>query len=660
MQPEKPKIKKRKYSRNGCRECKRRRQKCDEIKPECYQCTRLKKVCRYDLSRPIQFENLLYSLAIAKDYKKTKQGSVIPQKTDINSSIGVESNPVIPHTNNFTPQMEYPITPLQLLLDIGNDIVDFDSQEIRALLEDASSLVTNMNDLASHELTFDDLSIPEVSNISQNLHEGFAPNMLSKAINNRKLTNEVIDKYDLQPADRELLLAISVSPLSYLLYPFASTVESNHTVSILLQHLKNCLYLLYAILAISATFQVNMGNKSLEVVSRTHISTCLKLLSIVFADKDGERKSGIATRVMNEIEGLLLTVLILTTNFAASHNTNKLNILDSWRAHLRGAKDLLLNYTLKIKRHNISPGLALAKLWYFAIEVTAGLNSPSGGSLVQIRNHPKSSDEHSSEDFNDILLFLDTGFFDQDSNPEYYRILVDSQFVTTGPRPFNLFLGCTIEYVRAAEELIGAITYLRENPDQHLSMKQVAKITSLIHESMQVVVIPGVELSTFEIQEASKLKIPAATAISDGKMYSWFDLTQQVHTNLLYLKLLTTPGIVGLPKSHNLVRQVVKTTIDSLIMVKKRHTDGGWYLDRNIFDSRAMMIHSPIVLCIEFINNLDDLDKADVFFEGLMDLGTGSAMAARQRLQIHRANLQQCDFDDIPFQKLEGETLPFA
>lgn len=39
--------KKKLYSKNGCRECKRRKIKCDEAKPQCRQCTRLDKVCSY-------------------------------------------------------------------------------------------------------------------------------------------------------------------------------------------------------------------------------------------------------------------------------------------------------------------------------------------------------------------------------------------------------------------------------------------------------------------------------------------------------------------------------------------------------------------------------------------------------------------------------------
>lgn len=42
-----PRRFKRDYSRGGCRECKRRKIKCNEAKPHCSECTRLGKDCSY-------------------------------------------------------------------------------------------------------------------------------------------------------------------------------------------------------------------------------------------------------------------------------------------------------------------------------------------------------------------------------------------------------------------------------------------------------------------------------------------------------------------------------------------------------------------------------------------------------------------------------------
>lgn len=660
MENGKPKIKKRKYSRNGCNECKRRRQKCDEGKPACHQCTRLNKICIYDLGRPLRFENLGYTLAVQEKEKE----HTIDTGTKTTGPAPSGMVPKLPHISTLTTlPIPYLLTPLLLPdMNFTEPIGSFDIQAAKDLLDDASSLVTNIHDLATHELTLDDIIIPEIADIPHLSPEGLAPEATLGSVNNRKLANEVIEKYDLQDSDKELLTSVCLGAKSYLIFPFASSVESNQVMTILLQHLKSCPYLLYSLLAISATFQFNLGNQHCDVISRTQISTCLKLLSAAFSPDLSEN---VNKTISNDIEGLLLTVLVLTTNFAASYKVNKVGILHSWRTHLRGAKDLLLNYTLNYKRRNISPGLALAKLWYFAVEVTAGLNSPLGGTLSKVRNLAKPQFKPENKETveraqEDELLFLDTGFFDEHSNPEYYRILVQSQLVTTGAHPFNLFLGFTIEYVRAAEELVRGLTFLREHADNRLSTNQIAKIISLIFQSLQATIVPGVDLKTFEVPDTFQADIPASLAMSEGKRISWFDLSQQVHANHLYLKLLITPGMMNLPKTHYLVRELVGTLIGSLVMVKKRSSDGSAYLDRNIFDSRAMMIQSPIVQCIELIDNLEDLEKASLYFNGLAELGTGSAAAACERVQKHRINLQQLKFKDIPYHEPEVETLPFS
>lgn len=82
---EKPSIKKRKYSRGGCMECKRRKMKCDEGKPFCFNCTRLKKDCVYQHKQKFRFE------AINGDEDKPKVAELaIPNNS---SDISNESPP---------------------------------------------------------------------------------------------------------------------------------------------------------------------------------------------------------------------------------------------------------------------------------------------------------------------------------------------------------------------------------------------------------------------------------------------------------------------------------------------------------------------------------------------------------------------------------------
>lgn len=65
---------KRIYSKGGCRECKRRKIKCDEGKPACWQCLRLKKDCSY----PALGEKVL---RVLKRQQKLQAGeSLLPDK----------------------------------------------------------------------------------------------------------------------------------------------------------------------------------------------------------------------------------------------------------------------------------------------------------------------------------------------------------------------------------------------------------------------------------------------------------------------------------------------------------------------------------------------------------------------------------------------------
>ncbi|VEU23547.1 DEKNAAE104512 [Brettanomyces naardenensis] len=50
--PKPVRHRRRKYSKTGCKECKRRKIKCDEAKPVCWHCRRLEKVCEYAPPKP--------------------------------------------------------------------------------------------------------------------------------------------------------------------------------------------------------------------------------------------------------------------------------------------------------------------------------------------------------------------------------------------------------------------------------------------------------------------------------------------------------------------------------------------------------------------------------------------------------------------------------
>lgn len=714
------KIRKRKYSRNGCVECKRRRQKCDEGKPGCLQCVRLHKACVYELRDPIRFAQVEYTpkqtrwaeargrerkpsrgsetkrerLGIAEsdanyetpkrtvepgfknrpfmsqpnlDNLNTDGGHVSPtDHTTRHSTNKTHHNYILPHTHTTDAQNTYdthPPNPTSHAVHhpasstagaispgyIPQDASFFglppmDEQAMKELLDGASMLVANINDLGV-EWPFDDGKLRTGSVLTPG--GVFASTEIQKG--NRQLAQEVIEIYELERVDSELLLAVCAGPQSFLLFPLALSVEHNPVVAILLKHLKSCRSLMHSLVALAATFLNNTGHRGYELASRAHVHQCILLLSVAFTTPEDKEH-----HTWTEIEGLLLTVLVLTTIFASA-NVKPSN-LDSWRAHLRGAKDLLLNCILSYNGPIMTSGLALAKTWYFAIEATAGISIPLGGTLGRRKSGHRCDDE---------LLFMDTGFFDAHSNPDYCRMLVRLQLLTTTKHPFNLFLGCTIEYVRAAEELMRAFVHLRERPGSAIPSRQVTKILGLIHQSFEAVIVPGVDIHTFAIPEqlpdapSTPQELPASVAVAANQSVSYFDLCQQVHTHNLYLKALITPGIIGVDKSHPRVREVVSLIINSLIFVRQ-HPSGHWHLDRTVFDHRAVMVQSTVFSCIQLVDNQQDLERVRLYFQGLSELGIGSAAGVLKQVRLHGDNLLRMRFAEIPYHEPGIDTLPFS
>ncbi|GMG25958.1 unnamed protein product [[Candida] boidinii] len=103
-----------------------------------------------------------------------------------------------------------------------------------------------------------------------------------------------------------------------------------------------------------------------------YLSSCLKSLDSILHSKP---------KILNNIESLLMTILILASDYSATTGSQ-------WRAHLRGAKDLLIKYC-RFKPMNLE--LSIVWIWFYAMEILAGLTVPAGGSI---------------HDFDEMLEFL--------------------------------------------------------------------------------------------------------------------------------------------------------------------------------------------------------------------------------------------------------------
>ena len=134
--------------------------------------------------------------------------------------------------------------------------------------------------------------------------------------------------HDIQGPHKLYLDKLTKTKLSYHVYPFAESIETNQVLRILLQYLLGSPYLLTAILATSATFQFI---ETRQMIHKDHqfkyTNISLKYLSEAFpqeSNKDIHNSNNSGTTdnanfkmMTKDVEKLLLTILVLTLNFTA-------------------------------------------------------------------------------------------------------------------------------------------------------------------------------------------------------------------------------------------------------------------------------------------------------------------------------------------------------
>ncbi|CAK9437840.1 uncharacterized protein LODBEIA_P22180 [Lodderomyces beijingensis] len=484
---------------------------------------------------------------------------------------------------------------------------------------------------------------------------------------NKELIESTLKNFDLTGPHEAYLNKMTNSDLSYHMYPFAKDIESNEVVKILLKYSQGCSYLLTSLLSCSATFQFVQTRKVIhEQNSAKYTSVTLKLLSEAFPQEGGASNSGSGsngsnTRALaNDIEKLLLTILVLTSTFTAmayfqntavenqpqsqqqsQQQTQRLppSRALSWKTHLRGVKDLLLKYTdITQKNHGgshakcVSDGLALARVWFFAIESVAELNDPLGGTLkYSKKNISTVSDIIKTDaelDRSDMgYLWLQTGYFNREKNKEYHDALLRIGLITPPPSPpipshvrarsvqFNMYIGCSVYVVKLIDEFTKCLDLLRDSiskrednnvndkvhvkeekhdaADHHrvdhysqISGTRVAHIMSLIDSARQNEIVPGVKRENFMIPSTSpahphyskpdKIHLPSScygqelTPQGEQIYYSWFDLSEQIHVDSFCLKLFTTRGLMKLARSHPLVNELKIRLLNGMFYIKSK------------------------------------------------------------------------------------------
>lgn len=648
---EEPK-KKRQYSRNGCRDCKKRKLKCDEARPACRQCAASKRTCIYE--KVIKFNNSRIVTINSKGERET-----VKIEEDASPIAGGVDGQFVPKkrktVNSPSQNLNHMQQPL-MMTDSGfksghfplrNDtnVPFFDARQnpelYNELLNDASSLISDLNELINSDSPFyfpesmsdasltndfgleddffiQDPVIPKITS-NQNLDDFKILNVLENSLTQADLVN--ISNF--------FQLSISSSHISYLktfvtkvhinLMPFSTLYLHNAFINNILIQAKKSQYLLSAILLISARYEYyqlfnNKGQKNdnLKIHGKLrsyYLSSCLNSLDSILEKKDV---------IVNNIESLLFTTLILACDFSSSTGSN-------WRAHLRGAKDLLLKYSSYTSMNNVS--LLISKTIFSSMEMLAALTVSIGGTI------------HSSKELNQLLNLHDA---DYGKYLNYYGLSLDAKYCDDDigteeivPHSYNIYFGHSNEVTLALKEIILCLEAIRraKAETKHLTLddfledskfqsmiqfidkrpqlcaQQTLKVFALLHKASNVYVIT--KKSPFLIPTDSPYhplnakslllgdpivdKIPVSCYFLNewnGNWYSWYDLCNQSYVDAAMLRFLLLDKIFAMKSSSSTAQLLIKKIISSLFFLEIKEYS-----------------KEDEVKLIEYYGSLDDNDK---------------------------------------------------
>ena len=406
----------RSYSRQGCRECKRRKIKCPEEKPACSTCVRLGKSCSYplagekvlrisrrlireeieNLGKSTQFLPVQYNVpkrlqSEAKDggAEKGSPRAATPTATPIEAPTAAPPPPTAPPLINtpnvgptFTPMpnplTESPEPQRRSLLNIENlinnnhdDHLDFlNGTDLNMLTNDLSNLVNEIMEFQNIPLQ-EDFQFDFFNNTPFNASplEQHPPYHSQLHIHDEFIRNVPIDYIKLKRKHELLYLEQFYNNFANIIEPFnayhaPTKTTSNPARDIILKTASTEPCLLAAVLAEGAkTSFMKYKQPEDEKAYGAYLSKCLKLLE----------PAKEVTNLNANIEGVLLTLLLLTAATATS--------TQQWRPHLTGCKDLLLKISTSNYMANISKVFVFCKYWFISIEILAGLSTNIGGTL---------------------------------------------------------------------------------------------------------------------------------------------------------------------------------------------------------------------------------------------------------------------------------------
>lgn len=539
------KVVKRKYSRNGCTECKRRRMKCDETKPTCWQCARLNRECVYILNAKNKKRKPREARSNASGRRNKR--STVKDDASIPDAVAAAASAVDTNSNKFEKDM---INNMQVL-ELPNVITasNMDGYDANLLIQNLNDMVSmKLNDSFSLNEGLKDLQLPDLDIPELMPHSRTSVNSvpISFLVNNVITFNTKLSSFHLGGVHDKYLEVFFYDCLDSIA-PFFQN-QGNPLRDIILSFARNESYLLSATLAVGASIARRNSNQLEDEKNYcAYLSHCLSLLGEQFRNE---------SNVMHKIEPITLTVIMLAWDCINAMNSQ-------WRSHLKGVTDLFK----KINLGNSSKVMNVAKCWFKVMETFASISTVLGGSLT---------------DEQDLDLIF---------NPQDFQYVDSLKFlnIMTPLNEFNLLRGHKEDFDLVIKEVIKALNAIRHQEKEHFggeeeifprnldylrwtpetdikhtfSYFKTQKILAEIDKQLEYVfidksgIIPPENQSHPDNSHIDDNAIDMVVLGSGERIaISWYDISHQ--TQVLSVLLIVLLKLLGIPRESITIQQVVQ------------------------------------------------------------------------------------------------------
>lgn len=354
-------------------------------------------------------------------------------------------------------------------------------------------------------------------------------------------------------------------------------------------------FLLAAVLAEGArtSFNNNRLERDQDAYCK-YLSRCLRLLEPALTRNRNSKQNGDLT---SNIESILLTVLLLTSANASSTS-------QSWRPHLKGAKDIILRASTNEMR--LSKTLILCKLWFTDFEVLAGTSSDKGGTL------------ETDLELNLVILL---------NSSHETKVLTEYGFITD--TQFIVMSGYSVQCLDHFRDLIKLMKLKREIGVLFVANNtlEYLRLLSGFHEQYQTEfsdrrgIIPNTE--TTETNTGILVDIIQTT--KGNVTVSWMDICQQTYCLAAMITIMIQ--FMLLSSNSSQVQSLVTKLVSVVSFIGDIH---GVPVQK--FAYSLLMIQWPMLIAA--INCTQESQKYVImkFFRISVELGSGSAEVALKRI----------------------------